>query len=46
MIYRVDDLEEMKSWLLSWGASAEVLEPVELRETIFHEAEKLMKLLT
>lgn len=46
MIYRVDDPEEMKAWLLGWGASAEVLEPLELREMVLREAESLIKLLT
>jgi predicted DNA-binding transcriptional regulator YafY len=46
MTYRVDDLEEIKAWLLSWGASAEVLDPVELRGLVLQEAENLIKLLT
>jgi predicted DNA-binding transcriptional regulator YafY len=46
MTYRVDDLEEMKAWLLSWGASAEVLEPAELREMVLQEAKNLIQLLT
>jgi predicted DNA-binding transcriptional regulator YafY len=36
----------MLPWLLSWGASSEVLSPPELRERIREEAEKLAKSLT
>lgn len=37
----VDEWQEMLPWIRGWGADCEVLEPVELRETIMGEA-KLM----
>lgn len=46
MTYLVDRPLEMLPWLLSWGASSEVLAPPELRERIREEAEKLAKSLT
>jgi predicted DNA-binding transcriptional regulator YafY len=46
MTYVVDRPQEMLPWLLSWGASSEVLSPPELRERIRAEAEKLAKSLT
>ncbi|MDQ3707405.1 MAG: YafY family transcriptional regulator [Chloroflexota bacterium] len=46
MTYVVDRPQEMLPWLLSWGASSEVLSPLELRERIRAEAEKLAKRLT
>jgi predicted DNA-binding transcriptional regulator YafY len=32
IIYRVNTLQELMSWLLSWGAAAEALDPPELRD--------------
>jgi predicted DNA-binding transcriptional regulator YafY len=46
MIYRVHTLSELVPWLLGWGASAEVLDPPELREQLRAEALKLAQLLT
>src|SRR5262249_31282260 len=46
MIYRVHTLSELVPWLLSWGASAEALDPPELREQLRAEALKLAQLLT
>jgi predicted DNA-binding transcriptional regulator YafY len=46
MVYYPDTLDEMKAWLLSWGASAEVLAPAELRAMLRHEAMKLVQTLT
>jgi predicted DNA-binding transcriptional regulator YafY len=46
MVYRVHTLSELVPWLLGWGASAEVLEPSELREQLRAEALKLAQLLT
>lgn len=46
MEYRVDQSSEITAWILGWGASAEVLAPVELRQQIREEAQKLAHLLT
>jgi predicted DNA-binding transcriptional regulator YafY len=46
MAYHVHQLAEMKPWLLSWGASAEVLTPDVLRQEIRQEALKLADMLT
>lgn len=44
--YAVTDPAEMLPWLLSWGASAEVLEPEALRERVREEARRLLAILT
>jgi predicted DNA-binding transcriptional regulator YafY len=41
MTYQIGNLGEIIPWLLSWGASAEVLSPLALRQTIRAEALKL-----
>jgi predicted DNA-binding transcriptional regulator YafY len=46
MHYQVDDLQEIQSWLLGWGAQAEVLEPKFLRAALAAEAKKLWEMLT
>lgn len=46
MVYRVNDPAELASWVLGWGAAAEVLEPTGLREQILQEAQTLIQLLT
>jgi predicted DNA-binding transcriptional regulator YafY len=46
MAYRVHTLSELVPWLLGWGASAEALDPPELREQLRTEALKLAQLLT
>lgn len=46
MAYELDTTSEIKSWLLGWGANAEILEPLEFREEIRQEALKLANLLT
>ncbi|HOM70816.1 MAG TPA: WYL domain-containing protein, partial [Armatimonadota bacterium] len=35
--------EEIGFWILSWGADAEVLEPVELKEAIYNTAKKMVE---
>jgi predicted DNA-binding transcriptional regulator YafY len=35
--------EEIKHWVLKWGAKAEVLAPESLRQEIRREAEEMMK---
>lgn len=46
MEYRVQRLAEIVSWLLGWGASAEPLDPPELREQIRQKAQNLLERLT
>jgi predicted DNA-binding transcriptional regulator YafY len=46
MLYRVHTLSELVPWLLGWGASAEALDPPQLREQLRAEALKLAQLLT
>ncbi len=46
MLYVLEDTSEIRSWLLGWGAQAEVLEPASLRAEIRAEAETLLALLT
>lgn len=45
VIFEVDvaGTEEIKHWVLKWGARAEVLEPLALREEIRREAEAMLK---
>jgi hypothetical protein len=43
MTYRVDALQELLPWLLSWGAAAEALE---LRQAQREEARRLLEILT
>jgi predicted DNA-binding transcriptional regulator YafY len=42
MIYHVRSLDQIEGWLLSWGDSMEVLEPLELRERLVMIAERIM----
>jgi len=35
--------DEIKSWIMNWGAKAEVLEPEYLREEIQSEVEEMQK---
>ena len=46
MHYQLQDLAEIKPWLLSWGAAAEPLAPDELRAMVRDEAHKLLEILT
>lgn len=46
MIYQLGSLSEIVPWVLSWGATAEVLTPQELREQLRQEAAKLVNMLT
>ncbi|MDI3534163.1 MAG: hypothetical protein PWQ82_528 [Thermosediminibacterales bacterium] len=41
---RVAGLEEISSWVLSFGGEVEVIEPVELKEKIIKEAEKMAEI--
>lgn len=43
MTYQVDDFRELRPWLLSWGAGAELLSPPEAREEIRLELKKLLE---
>ena len=42
--FEVSGLEELKSWVLSFGSAAEVLEPTSLRDQIAEEAKALIQL--
>lgn len=44
--YELNDVLEMKGWIQSWGAQAEVLEPAELRAELRAEASRLVDLLS
>jgi predicted DNA-binding transcriptional regulator YafY len=46
MTYRVDALQELLPWLLSWGAAAEALEPPALRAAQRDEVARLLEILT
>jgi predicted DNA-binding transcriptional regulator YafY len=46
MTYRVHRLSELTSWLLGWGAQAEVLSPPELRAEIRQIAQQVVEMLT
>jgi predicted DNA-binding transcriptional regulator YafY len=46
MTYRVDSLQELMPWLLSWGAAAKALEPSTLRDAQRAEAVHLLAILT
>jgi predicted DNA-binding transcriptional regulator YafY len=46
MHYQVARLDEIRNWLLGFGAEAEVLSPESLRVWLREEAQKLIKLLT
>jgi predicted DNA-binding transcriptional regulator YafY len=46
MIYHVEDVSEIRAWILGWGDAAEVLSPKELRKSMRETAIKLANLLT
>jgi predicted DNA-binding transcriptional regulator YafY len=46
MSYCVDTQNEMKGWIMGWGAAAEVLSPQVLREDIRQEARRVVEMLT
>jgi predicted DNA-binding transcriptional regulator YafY len=46
MVYQVEALPEIMSWVLSWGAAAHVLSPPELREAIRQEVLSILNFLT
>ena len=46
MTYRVDALQELLPWLLSWGAAAEALDPPALRDVQREQATRLLAILT
>ena len=46
MVYRLGTLQEIKPWLLSWGAAAEPLTPAHLRDEMRQEILKLVEKLT
>ncbi len=41
---QIDEPTEMLNWIRGWGADCEVLEPVELRETLMGEARRIAQL--
>ena len=46
MVYHVEDVSEITTWILGWGDAAEVLSPKELRKNLRETALKLANLLT
>lgn len=46
MTYRVDALQDLLPWLLSWGSAAEALDPPALRDAQRAEATRLLEILT
>jgi predicted DNA-binding transcriptional regulator YafY len=42
MVYHVRTFDQIEGWLLSWGDSMEVLEPLELRERLAMIAERIV----
>lgn len=46
MHYQINHLDEMRHWVLSWGAKVEVVSPEALRDEIRTEARKLLDILT
>jgi predicted DNA-binding transcriptional regulator YafY len=46
MVYHVEDVSEIRAWILSWGDAAEVLSPKELRKSMRETALKLANMLT
>ena len=42
-VYQVASLQEITSWLLSWGSQVEVLEPPELRAELAQTAARLLE---
>lgn len=43
VVLRVHQLDEIRQWVLSWGADVMVLEPESFRDLIREEAEKILK---
>ena len=41
MVLELSSFEEIRRWILSWGAQVEVLEPAELRTSIREESENV-----
>jgi predicted DNA-binding transcriptional regulator YafY len=41
--FHVNDLREVKRWVMGWGGDCRVLEPKELRESIREEAKRILK---
>ena len=46
MVYRVEQLLEIKAWILSWGAGVEILAPQAIREQIRAELQTVVDMLT
>lgn len=44
--YRLNRLDELRPWLLSWGSAAEILEPAVLRTEIREELNRMLDMLT
>jgi len=41
--FRVNDLREVKRWIMAWGADCRVVEPEELRESIVDELNRMLR---
>lgn len=45
MVYQVEEVREIQSWLFGWGSVVKVLSPPELRAAMLTEAQKLVEML-
>ncbi len=46
MTYRLSRADELRAWLLSWGAEAEIIAPETFRQAIRAEVKKMLDMLT
>jgi predicted DNA-binding transcriptional regulator YafY len=46
IVYEVHTLSEIQNWLFGFGAQAEVIAPIELRQWVHDEAKRLINILT
>jgi predicted DNA-binding transcriptional regulator YafY len=46
MVYEVQELREIQSWLFGWGSAVEVLSPPQLRAAMLAEAQKIVAMLS
>jgi predicted DNA-binding transcriptional regulator YafY len=44
LTFRVDGLEEIRNWILSWAGSAKVVQPAELRDLVVEKLQAALKM--